>query len=300
MQVSEISQLWQSLSKTLFDKIDDEFVSSFRRPGGANGRLGSWDPFDKTMRYFKFMLFSAAERETDVFFKHYSALGNVDVGAPVFVKVRGCAVNIDYLMAVQEFMFLESSDILQSVRSIVEIGAGFGRSCHALLALSPKIEKYTIIDLPNMLELSRRVLSLVIPDLLQKVEFLDAEKPETWGSCRRDLAINIDSFQEMRPSTIDRYMTDVVAGCGMFYVKNPIAKYAPGSVGIESSNANLVNDVFSLGYCREIIDIFDDVALARARRNYIDAYRPSIPWRLVAERPAELFPYYHHAIYRAP
>ena len=68
------SRLWAELSDTLFANIDDHFVANFRRPGGANSRLGSWDPFDKTMRYFKFMLYSAAERQRPEFFEHYRRL----------------------------------------------------------------------------------------------------------------------------------------------------------------------------------------------------------------------------------
>jgi hypothetical protein len=104
----ETSELWKSLSHTLFANVDDAFTAGFRRPGGANSRLGAWDPFDPTMRYFKFILQMAAERQPDRFFLLYRALGKVDIGAPVSVKVRSCAINIDYLLSVQEYLFLES------------------------------------------------------------------------------------------------------------------------------------------------------------------------------------------------
>lgn len=294
----EVSKLWKSLSHSLFSKLDDEFIASFRRPGGANNRLGSWDPFDKTMRYFKFMIFTAAERQPARFFDLYRALGPVDIGEPVFVTVRSCKINIDYLFALEEFMFLEQEFDLGAVRSVVEIGSGFGRTCHTLLALSDRIERYTIVDLAEVLELSRRVLVKAVPDQFHKIQFIDAADTDAWNQISADLAINIDSFQEMPPATIAAYMDGLISRCRHFYVKNPVGKYDPASIGITIDAAKF-NDVFSLGLCHDIVDIFDDVALAQARKDYLAAYRPGPSWQLVADKPMSMFPYLQHALYRA-
>jgi len=296
--MAETSELWKSLSSTLFANVDDAFVAQFRRPGGANSRLGAWDPFDRTMRYFKFLLYTVAERQPDRFFSLYRALGSVDIGAPISVELRSCAVNIDYLLSVHEYLFLESAATFATTRSIVEMGAGFGRTCHTLLALAEQIERYTIIDLPNVLELSRRVLSQAVPQHIHKIRFIDATDNKAWRGLAADLAINIDSFQEMPPATIDAYVKELISGCGSFYVKNPVAKYDPACIGIAVENPELFQDVFSLGYCRDVIDIFDDAALAKARSVYLEAYRPGAAWRCVAQRPMEIFPYYLHALYR--
>jgi hypothetical protein len=295
---TETSELWRSLSSTLFANVDDAFVAQFRRPGGANNRLGAWDPVDRTMRYFKFLLYTVAERQPDLFFSLYSTLGCVDIGAPIFVKMRSCAINIDYLLSVQEYLFLESTAVFSTTRSIIEIGAGFGRTCHTLLTLVEQIERYTIIDLPNVLELSRRVLSQAVPQHINKIRFIDATDNKAWRGLAADLAINIDSFQEMLPATIDSYMKELIASCSSFYVKNPVAKYDPACIGISVENPESFQDVFSLGYCRDVIDIFDDAALAKARSIYLEAYRPGADWRCVAQEPMAIFPYYLHALYR--
>jgi putative sugar O-methyltransferase len=295
----ETSKLWNSLCADLFAKVDDEFLDKFRRPGGANKRLAAWDPFDQTMRYFKFMLFTAAERQSERFFQLYRALENVDLGHPIAVTVRSCAINIDYFLSIEEFLFLESAVDLGKIRSIVEIGAGFGRTCHALLALTAgQIEQYTIVDLPQVLELSRHALLRLIPQHYRKIRFVNASNEEAWQGLAADMAINIDSFQEMPSTTIDLYMKNMVSNCGIFYVKNPIAKYDPKTIGLTNVGEHALQDVFSLGYCRDVIDIFDDVALGRARQTYVEAYRPASGWELVADRPMEMFPYYHHAVYR--
>jgi putative sugar O-methyltransferase len=295
----ETSKLWNSLCADLFARIDDDFLDEFRRPGGANKRLAAWDPFDQTMRYFKFMLYTAAERQPERFFQLYRALGNVDLGHPISITVRSCAINIDYFLSIEEFLFLESAIDLAAIRSIVEIGAGFGRTCHALLALTGgKVDQYTIVDLPEVLELSRRALFKLIPQQYRKIRFVDASDEQAWQGLAADMAINIDSFQEMPINTIDSYIRNIVAHCGVFYVKNPIAKYDPKTIGLTNVDGRTLQDVFSLGYCRDVIDIFNDVALDRARQAYVEAYRPASNWELLADRPMEMFPYYHHALYR--
>jgi putative sugar O-methyltransferase len=296
----EISNLWKSLCEDVFADTGDDFLETFRRPGGANSRLAAWDPLDKTMRYYKFLLYTAAARQPERFFTLYRALGDVSLGQPVSVSLRGLAINLDHLFAVDEAMFLEQARDAGPVRSIVEIGAGFGRTCHAMMALSPlgPVEEYVIVDLPQVLALSQGALARLIPQHFHKVRFVDATKESEWRGLTCDLAINIDSFQEMPPATIDSYRRDLIAHCRLFYVKNPIGKYDPTSVGITATNARALQDVFSLGYCRDVIDIFNDVALEKARPAYLDAYRPGADWQVVADRPLDLFPYYHHTLYR--
>jgi len=296
----EVSNLWKSLCEDVFADADDAFLETFRRPGGANNRLAAWDPLDKTMRYYKFLLYAAAAGQPDRFFDLYRGLGSVDLGQPVHVTVRGVKVNLDYLFAVDEMLFLEQAQAVGPIRSVVEIGAGFGRTCHAMMALSPlgSIEEYVIVDLPQILALSQRALARLIPDHFAKVRFIDATNVGAWRGLRCDLAINIDSFQEMTPATIDSYMKDIIAHCSLLYVKNPIGKYAPASVGITGANSQALQDVFSLGYCRDVIDIFDEAVLSKARPAYLEAYRPGKEWRNVADRPLNVFPYYHHALYR--
>ena len=296
MATLEISNLWKSLCENQFAKTDDAFLETFRRPGGANNRLAAWDPLDKSMRYFKFLLYTAAERQPERFFELYRALGSVDLGKPISVMLRSCEINIDYFLSIDEFLFLESAIDLKSVRSVVEIGAGFGRTCHTLLALGG-VKQYVIVDLPQVLELSRRALAKLIPQHYDKVRFIDATNEKDWQGIAADLVINIDSFQEMPPVTVDSYMERIVENCRQFYVKNPIGKYDPKSIGLAAVDPNKMQDVLSLGYCRNVIDIFDDAALEKARRLYIDAYRPASNWQLVADRPMAMFPYYHHTLF---
>ena len=181
------SDLWTALSDSLFANIDERFLAEFRRPGGANNRLAAWDPFDRTMRYFKFMLLKAAQRQPDRFFDLYRGLGDTSIGRPETVRVRGLDINIDHLFSVEEFMFVERAIDMRAIKTVVEIGAGFGRTCHGIVALAPHIEQYVIVDLPKVLELSRRVLQRVLPDKYSRLTFIDATDVTAWTGIKRIL-----------------------------------------------------------------------------------------------------------------
>jgi hypothetical protein len=299
------SNLWQNITASLFSEVDEEFVASFRSPGGANARLAAWDPYDKSMRYYKFLLYNTARLKDAGFFDLYKRLGNVGIGQPVSVTIAECEINVDHLFAVEEFCFLSRNVALNEIRTVVEIGAGFGRTCHALLSLSPSVERYTIIDLPEVLALSRLYLRQAIPLLFDKIDFVDCESTELFEGSSADLAINIDSFQEMAPEVIDSYMNKVVLNCRAFYCKNPTGKYAPDCVGLPALTPEQLMDVYSLGYCREVIDLFNEKELVNSAKKYLSAYLPPdsfscselVRWKLVAEEPMAMFPYLHHALY---
>jgi putative sugar O-methyltransferase len=294
----KISELWNSLSDELFAQVDDDFVDSFRMPGGANNRLAAWDPFDATMRYYKFILFEAARHRPESFYDLYRRLGDTNVGNPVSVKVKNLNINLDYLFSVDEFLFLDSAMDTRSIDNVIEIGAGFGRTCHALTRLLPRLNSYTIIDLPQLLKLSRAVLTRTVPDQIDKISFVDATDEDAWRGMESDLIINIDSFQEIPPQTIDNYYEHIIRNARAFYVKNPIGKYAPESVGAGTpQDPARLQDVFSLGYCRDVIDIFDEDALLPARAEFVAAYAPGPDWRTAAQAPMELVPYYHNTLY---
>ncbi|MBE7423370.1 MAG: hypothetical protein POELPBGB_04142 [Bacteroidia bacterium] len=301
----ESSQLWKHLSQELFNNVGDDFLSNFREPGKANNRLAAWDPFDGTMRFFKFLLFNQCKAKPDEFFNNYQKLGNTLIGNPVTIRVvrRGTSVdvNLDHFFSIEEFSFLAENIDLTGVGCVIEIGAGFGRTAHALLKLSNAIETYTIIDLPNVLKLSSLYLKAVLDDReFAKLKFIDAlgladNRELPCGAA--DLVINIDSYQEMKPEVIDFYMDNVASQARFFYSKNAIGKYRPETIGLPNGREAEANEIFQLGRSREIIDIFCNSELEAARSRHIDAYRPSALFRVIAEAPLDVFPYYHNTLY---
>jgi len=292
------SQLWTEITSSLFSTIDDSFLDTFRSPGGANRRLAAWDPFDKSMRYYKFLLFNAAKQKPHEFFDALRRLRNTGTGKPVTVSVADCQIDIDYLFAVEEFLFLHEHMNLNTVKKVVEIGAGFGRTCHAILSLVNSVEEYTIVDLPAVLNLSQAYLKKAAPDYFDRVTFIESDDTHAWHTLQPDLVINIDSFQEMPPEVVDGYMSKIISASSSFYCKNPTGKYKPECVGLPALTPGELLDVYSLGYCQKVFDLFDERELSAAREFYLSAYQPSgVGWRLVADAPMSMYPYFHHALY---
>ncbi|MDI7184880.1 putative sugar O-methyltransferase [Leptospira santarosai] len=299
----EISSLWKTLIESKFQKIDDHFLNSFRMPGNSNNRLAAWDPFDPTMRFFKFLLLNECGRKPDSFFVKYNKLGNVNLGNPVFITVNRkeskivSEINIDHFFSVEEYEFLEANLPLKFCNDILEIGAGFGRTCQALIKLSDAIKSYTIVDLPEILSLSSSYLKKVLSnDEFEKIKFISTEDIHLVGN--RDLIINIDSFQEMPRQTIKFYMDNLVSTAKYFYSKNPIGKYTPESIGIKLGDPNQIQEVLTLGLSTQIVDIFNEEELRLARKQHIEAYKPSESFILVNESPMEMFSYYHNILYK--
>lgn len=291
------SELWTKITESLFSKIDDQFIENFRSPGGANSRLAAWDPYDKSMRYYKFLLFNISRNKDFIFFDSYKKIGNTKIGNPIIVKVNDCDIDIDYLFSTEEYIFLTRHIEFIKIKKIVEIGAGFGRTCHALLKLIDSVDEYVIVDLPEIIKLSSTYLKAVIPEHYHKIKFVENTNEVFINTLKPDLVINIDSFQEMPVEIIDNYIKILVSNSTYFYTKNPIGKYNPLNVGLPDLKPEQLLDVYNLGYCQDVYDIFDEEALKIARVKYCDLYRPDSSWKLIAEEIVEIFPYLHNVLY---
>ena len=295
------SKLWDSLVKDKFAKVDESFLSNFREPGNANNRLAAWDPFDNSMRFFKFLFFHQIQTKDKSFFANYAKIGSTSLGNPVTLKSpSGEEINLDHFFSIEEYTFLSANLNLDKIYHVVEIGAGFGRTAQALIKLVRNIEKYTIVDIPEVLSLSLSYLEKVLSkEEFAKLEFVDALSLEkdrhSFNSV--DLVVNIDSFQEMPPETIRYYFERVINNSQFFYSKNVVGKYRPESVGLYDVNEEQLLDVFSLGLSTDVIDIFNEGELIKARQNHVEQYRPSGSVAVIAQEPLGIFPYYLNVLY---
>jgi hypothetical protein len=209
------------------------------------------------------------------------------------VEARGRRVDLDYLLAAQEAAFLRAADL--GVRSVVEVGAGFGRTCHALVRNLP-LERYTIVDLPETLAISRRYLAAVLaPEELARVRFVPNTDAATAAGA--DLWINIDSFAEMEPAVVRAYLELVAGGGRWFYCRNPVCKYTPEMIGAAAVAPAALEAALRSGVCREVADIFSESALEPHRRRAEDLYRPGPAWRVLRSEPSVPYRYYQHLLY---
>jgi hypothetical protein len=93
----------------------------------------------------------------------------------------------------------------RSPRHVLEIGAGYGRTAHAILSLYPEAS-YTIIDIEPAIRISRWYLDALFPD--RDIVHIDARGgvPDLPPF---DLGIAISSLHEMTRDLVDAYINEL-------------------------------------------------------------------------------------------
>lgn len=277
MTPSTAIPLWDSVKK-LYSDFD---INTFRAIGGVNDRLGIWSAFDKSSRYYKALMFEFAmylenlmiqSKKTDGLLTLLQKIPNQNIGSPPTIKLGGgCNVSLDYLLAVEEHLFV--SDILIDIDHVCEIGAGFGRTCHTFMALSD-IAQYTIIDLPEVLALSKAYLSRVLSkeDYL-KIRFVSSEDYSSVNNV--GLVINIDSLQEMPLQVGQVYLDFASKNATSFFSKNAMGKYSPLDIDLEIKNVNEFSSAIKMGLMSDVVPLFDVAARIEAVKTYHKIFCPN-------------------------
>ena len=319
--MSEKSNLWELIKAFELDSDGKEFdYSSFRSIGGFNGKLASWDPLEHSSRYYKSLLYSFSQLlDNKIFLSNTSDIDNRkigdglnqylknikgrDLGCPTTIKYGQNFVDIDYLLSCEEMFFLQSK--LEKVESVLEIGPGFGRLPHSILQNFENITAYYIIDLPWMIEISRNFLGNVL-DIsdFNKIKFIDVNEFNSYKgthefleNMRVDLAINIDSFQEMPTDIAEDYLGFIAAVADSFYSKNAICKYKPESIDVNLVNSSQYEVALNMGLCKQVIDIFDSNAISEQKKIYLEKFCPE---GFVLEKEEQCYGqllYYQSALY---
>ena len=203
-------------------------------------------------------------------------------------------MNLEFYTALEEYDFLCGAARLQTCRTVVEIGMGYGRTAHSLVRLMPNLERYTVIDLPETWALGRGYLSRVAPDVLDRIDFLDFRDVTGQSRLRPDLAINVDGFHAMTKATLDAYQVNVLRNSHYVYLKNSVCKYLPSRIGLKTQ---VPSDLFENGYMTEVADIFNDDEMQQYRALYVERHRPQAVFSVVAEQSSESFGFFHHVLY---
>ena len=288
------SPLWEYHNSTSITREAVTDLSDFKS-NAVNFKLALWDPASNGTRYLRTLTHELALRMSPVEWRRLRRIANRDVGDPISVGVDGERVCMDYLQAVFELGFISREVALDNAR-ILEIGAGYGRTCHSLMS-NHDVAEYCIVDLDNALLLSRAYLERVLDEeRFSRIRFVPAEDIEEALQGRRyDLCVNIDSFAEMNHDTVRHYLALVDAHCAHLYVNNPVGKYLPeGPVEDEE----VVRYALSTGPLREVIDIYDSQAVSAASVRFTSAYRPGEHWRCAADARSIPWSYYWQALYR--
>ena len=216
------SALWRLIEQTSVTKTSVQDLSDLKS-SAVNFKLALWNPRTNGVRYLKTLTYSLCASMSPENWRRLSLIHNRHIGRPWSVTYNGQAVCLDYLQAVFELEFMERHVNLEDA-TVVEIGAGYGRTCHAVLA-NHVVRRYDIVDLPNCLELAGRYLREVLPRAsFDCLRFVAADEFAFLGADQYTLAINIDSFAEMDADVVRRYLEFVRTHSDALYVKNPVGK----------------------------------------------------------------------------
>lgn len=290
------SRMWENISERWVTKDAADDLTGFKSDL-RNFNLALWDPRTNGIRYLKYLVYNLAAGLTDDDWARLRRIENRDVGDPVTVRYNGERVCMDYLQSLFELAFIAREVDLRGGR-VLEIGAGYGRTCHAILS-NFDIASYHIIDLENTLRLSRRYLREVLNDAqYAKLRFVQVDDVDGMpDSARFDLCVNIHSFGEMRPAVVRAYLDLIRDTCGAFYTKNPVGKYADKSMDDHAKGTEAVRMALETGLLRQVVDVHDSQAVEAAVPRFIEAYRPGDAWRCASHAWGVPWNYFWQALY---
>lgn len=292
--MSQASPLWNEIISKPGWSLDH-----FRRPGEINSRLAAWEPRELSLRWYRSFLNLAFSSASDMVKDEYAELSSkLNYGDPVTNAVnhkgKRITINLDYLMAFEDVEFLRPVHQVD-IESVLEVGAGFGRLAHLLLLRLKSIKTYYIVDLPQVLNLSKAYLWKVLPQTcFEKLCFILPDQiPELVSELPGvNLAIQVDGLQEMTSESLDKYFS-VFSNSQLFFSKNVVAKYLPSHAGLEGLGPNVA---LTLGRSLELCDIWNTSDLESCYLKHLDYYRPKLH-DVKTSSPDRLFPHYCNILY---
>lgn len=245
------TEFWKSASKDIFENIQSEGINNFRRsaiplkffvptygiPGnGLSKDILSSVTEDETLTDkqkktlfsllsgsqqaeadYRVFLASNLARNTNLLTFSESGIGN-PVEQFMFDKRRYSRSALNYLLGL---CFLDLFTPVNKLRTVVEVGGGFGTLGEILVKSIPNV-KYVDFDIAPTLNVANYYLSEVFGG--DNVDNLfHGAKPEELDSCERqlsvrgaweiesltqhvDLFVNFISFQEMEPDIVQNYL----------------------------------------------------------------------------------------------
>lgn len=159
------------------------------------------------------------------------------IGNPPFVTYNNRRVSQDILNSLLEFIPVSQNCPMENISTIVEIGAGSGRTAFCYMTLLPHV-KYVIADIPPALYVSQKYLADVFPEkkvmkfrpfssfeeiaeeyAQADIVFLTPDQLLSLPDGSADLFLAIDCLHEMKPGMISHYFNEAERLCSYFYFK---------------------------------------------------------------------------------
>ena len=256
------SRYWEELSRKNLAQLADSRYENFKRTLARNYFTWIVNPFNKQMRFLmreagiwhSTKIIASAiisqrhkllKRKHTIFYNLLTNLlwayvekndrdGNLDrlseplEGNPLRVIRNGRLISQDLANSLLEYETILHPDLdRREVRTILELGPGYGRTAYVFLELQPGC-RYVLVDIPPALYVAQRYLSNVFAERkifgfrpfsdfeavradFDKAEiiFLTPNQLELLPGNSVDLSINISSLHAMRPDQIRYYFTEI-------------------------------------------------------------------------------------------
>ncbi len=143
-------------------------------------------------------------------------LAEPELGDPPPVSWGGRLISQDLANSALEVAAIQRALGDRRPRSILEVGAGYGRLAYALMSIYPEA-RYTVVDIDPAIDLSRWYLTSLFPPA--RLRFLAPSQANEIETGTVDLALSVSSFQEMTPAQVEGYLglfNRVAAGGGVY------------------------------------------------------------------------------------
>ncbi len=153
------------------------------------------------------------------------------------IAIQGKMISQDILNSLLEYLSLELNYGIAHVSSILEVGAGSGRTAHCFLQFLPNV-KYIVVDIPPALYLSQTYLSSIFPQRkifrfrpFQSFEeiqeefqsatllFLTPDQMKMLPDNSVDLFLAIDCLHEMKRDVVQFFFRQADRLASLFYFK---------------------------------------------------------------------------------
>ena len=290
------SALWEHINKSYITGNQLEDLTNFKS-SIINYKISLWNPHTNGIRYLKTLIYNLCTHMSEDYWQMIKNTKNRQIGNPITVTFNGEDICLDYVQAVHELGFIkEHLNTSLNGSRILEIGAGYGRTCHTILS-NHNVGCYYVIDLENCLKLSEKYLRQALDnDNFKKIKFLPVVHIDDLKDIFFDLSVNIDSFAEMDADVVKLYLNYINKHCHSFYVKNPVGKYEDSTL-CTSQKKQEVELALQTGLLRDIIDINDNMAIKYQSEKFIECYLPGKRWECIASAWSPPWSFYWQALY---
>jgi len=291
------SQFWDyNIEKNFNKTVLDDFENF--KSNSINFKLAIWNPKTNGIRYLKALLYNMCTTTSLENWQRIKKIQNRNYGNSYSITYNDEEICMDYLQAAYELEFISNNINLNSA-NILEIGAGYGRTCHTILS-NHDVKNYYIVDLEKCLYISQKYLKKVLDNkAFSKIHFLTIKNFESLkDSISFYITINIDSFAEMDINVIKAYLDYIDKHSDYFYVKNPVGKYMDKSLDNHSQGQKVVELAMKTGLLRDIVDIHNNKAINQQVSKFIKVYQPGNNWNCIDNAWSPPWSFYWQAIYK--